>query len=74
MKKHFSGTDATIGFVAGWKSDNEQVGVGEQEIVKISPTRIDYELRFKEPFEATDNAYMSAEAMSEKFNRSKMGL
>jgi hypothetical protein len=58
MKRHFKGTDGTVGFVAGWTSKNEQVGVGEQEILKMDGSRIDYEFRFKEPFEATDLAYM----------------
>ncbi len=60
MKKEFQGTDGTVGFISGWESTNQDVGKGEQEIVAIDPgKRIDYELRFKEPFESTDDAFIS---------------
>jgi hypothetical protein len=60
MKKTFTGTDATVGFVAAWSSDNKEVGVGEQEIkAMVENERLDFELRFFEPFEATDSAYMT---------------
>lgn len=50
IKKTFSGTDGTVGAVAGWDSKNQNVGVGEQEIKKIvKGERIDSELRFKVP-------------------------
>lgn len=63
MEKTYSGTDATVGFVAGWKSDNEDVGVGEQEIAAIkNGERIDLDLRFTEPFEASDKAYFITES------------
>ena len=60
MKKEFHGTDGTVGAVAGWDSDNKDVGKGEQEIIKITDgQRIDFELRFIEPFEATDQAFIT---------------
>ena len=60
MKKEFKGTDGTVGFTSAWDSDMKHVGKGEQEIKKITEgERIDYELRFIKPFEATDNAYLS---------------
>jgi hypothetical protein len=66
MKKSFSGTDGTVGFVSAWESKKKDVGKGEQEIIKITEgQRIDYELRFKEPFEATDLAYITTEPISE---------
>jgi hypothetical protein len=53
MIKTARGVDGNVGFVAGWISKNEQVGVGEQEILSITDgERIDYELRFLEPFES----------------------
>jgi uncharacterized protein YndB with AHSA1/START domain len=65
MKKSFKGTDGTVGFVSRWESDNENVGVGEQEILKIEEGhRIDYELRFEKPWESTSPAYMSVESIS----------
>ena len=34
MKKVFTGTHATPGFISAWESDYDDVGKGEQEIVK----------------------------------------
>ncbi|MEX0883101.1 MAG: SRPBCC family protein [Cyclobacteriaceae bacterium] len=66
MKKNYSGTDGEVGFVAGWESENPDVGIGEQEITRIEEgKRIEYELRFKEPFEASDMAYMEFEALND---------
>lgn len=66
MKKTYRGTDGTVGFVSAWESDNEEVGKGEQEIMKITEgERIDFELRFFEPFEATEPAFMSTESVGE---------
>ncbi|MEJ1221932.1 SRPBCC family protein [Sediminicola sp. 1XM1-17] len=62
MKKTYEGTDGTVGFVAAWESDNDDVGKGAQEILKIAEgNRVDYELRFFEPFESTALAYMTTE-------------
>ena len=74
MEKTFSGEDGTVGFVSAWKSENENVGIGEQEIIAISPGRIDYELRFKEPFEATDNAFIITEAVGDDKTRVVWGF
>ncbi|MCB9426210.1 MAG: SRPBCC family protein [Flavobacteriales bacterium] len=64
MKRIYQGTDGTVGFIAGWESQKEDVGVGEQEITAIDPyKRIDYELRFKTPFESTAPAYMTVESI-----------
>ncbi len=65
MKKEYKGTDGTVGFVSAWESDNKDVGMGEQEIKKITDgERIDYELRFKKPMNVTNNAYMATEAVT----------
>lgn len=59
MVRIYSGTDGEIGFISAWESEVEDVGKGEQEIIKIEDgRRIDFELRFKEPFESKDHAYM----------------
>jgi uncharacterized protein YndB with AHSA1/START domain len=64
MKKDFKGEDGTVGAKAMWWSDNKDVGVGEQEIAKITPkSRIDYQLRFKEPFESESASFMTTEAI-----------
>jgi uncharacterized protein YndB with AHSA1/START domain len=65
MKKTFKGTDGTVGFVSRWESEDKNVGVGEQEILKIEEgKRIDYELRFEKPWESVSPAYLSVESMA----------
>ncbi|GAA0878775.1 hypothetical protein GCM10009119_17430 [Algoriphagus jejuensis] len=60
MEHYYEGEDGTVGFVSGWKSDNPEVGHGEQEIIAMQEgKRIDFELRFFDPFESTDKAYMT---------------
>ena len=75
MKKDFRGTDGTVGVVSAWDSENKQVGKGEQEIKNIiEGERIDFELRFLKPFEATDNAFMSTEAVGGNQTKVKWGF
>ncbi|WP_369753906.1 SRPBCC family protein [Flavobacterium sp. WC2409] len=75
MKKTFSGVDGTVGAIAAWESDDKNVGFGEQEIKKITPgERIDFELRFKKPFESTDNAYFTTESISASETKVKWGF
>jgi hypothetical protein len=51
MKKVFTGTDGTVGFVYAWEG-NKKAGKGEQEIMKIAEgERLDVEVRFIKPFE-----------------------
>jgi len=65
MVKTYRGTDATVGFVSAWASENKDVGVGEQEIIAIDEgKRIDFELRFISPFEATSPAFMTTEVVN----------
>ena len=60
MRKKFTGTDGTPGFISAWDSDNKNVGKGEQQILKIvDGERVDYEIRFIKPFESTSLASMS---------------
>ena len=62
MEKKYVGEDGKVGFISKWNSTNEEVGVGEQEIIKIEEgKRIDFELRFYEPFQSTEDAYMVVE-------------
>jgi hypothetical protein len=75
MKKEYRGTDATVGFVSAWESKSDSVGKGEQEIKGIKEgERVDYELRFIEPFESTDNAYMTTEKIDENQTKVKWGF
>jgi uncharacterized membrane protein len=75
MEKYYKGTDGTAGFIAGWKSEKKDVGEGEQEIMDIEEgKRIDYELRFKEPFEATNTAYIAFESIDENQTKVSWGF
>lgn len=65
MKKEFRGTDGTPGFVSAWSSEQGDVGKGEQEIKAIKEgNRIDYEIRFIEPFASVAPAYMVTDSIS----------
>ena len=75
MKKSYHGTDGTVGYVSAWESKIDSVGVGEQEIKKIvEGERVDFELRFIEPFEATEPAFMTTEAVSENQTKVRWGF
>ena len=50
MKKTYTGTDGTQGFIYAWDSKDKNTGAGEQQIKDIvEDTRIDYEVRFQRP-------------------------
>ncbi len=75
MKKTYTGTDGTVGFISAWDSDKKDVGKGEQEIKKITEgERLDFELRFIKPFEATEHAYMLTEEASPASTKVKWGF
>jgi len=75
MEKTYRGTDGTVGFVSAWESKVDSVGVGEQEIKRIvEGERIDFELRFIKPFEATEPAFMTTEAVSENKTNVEWGF
>lgn len=75
MKRNYSGTDGTVGFIYAWESQNENVGTGEQEIKKIAEgERIDFELRFKVPMESKGNAYIATEAIAPTQTKVKWGF
>lgn|SRR5699024_5726210 len=75
MKKTYHGIDGTVGFISAWESDDDSVGVGEQEIIKIvEGERIDYELRFIKPFESTQDTYMSKKTIGENQTEVKWGF
>ena len=60
----YKGTDGTVGFIVKWESQNPEVGVGEQEIKVIKPNeKIEFELRFLKPFQATEPAYMVTQSL-----------
>ena len=75
MEKRYSGEDGSVGFVSAWSSTNPDVGVGEQEILHIiDGERIDFELRFLSPFEATEPAYMITESLGTDRTQVKWGF
>jgi hypothetical protein len=75
MKKSYTGTDGTVGFIYAWDSTNKNAGKGEQEITKITDSeRIEMKLRFKEPFEAEDDAYMATEPLGADKTKVKWGF
>ncbi|MBU2968191.1 SRPBCC family protein [Pseudoalteromonas sp. C2R02] len=75
MTKTYRGIDGTIGFVSAWDSTHEEVGTGEQEIKAIEEgKRIDFELRFIKPFEATEPAYMITESVDNNTTKVKWGF
>lgn len=66
MQHTLKGDDGEVGAISSWNSKNEDVGVGEQEIIKLEEgKRIDLELRFKEPYKSTAAAYFTTESKSE---------
>ena len=57
IKIVYSGTDGTVGFISSWTSDDKNVGIGAQEIIKLNEGEsMEVEVRFKKPFEATNYA------------------
>ena len=75
MKKIYTGTDGTVGFISAWKSQQKEVGSGEQEITAIlEGKRIDYDLRFKEPFESNAKTYFTTEALNENQTKVTWGF
>ena len=59
MKKKYSGTDGTPGFIYAWDSDQKDTGKGEQEIKRIvDDEQIATEIRFEKPFKNVSQALM----------------
>lgn len=59
IKLSYTGNDGEVGFVSKWDSDMEEVGAGEQEIIRlVDGEEIDTRLRFKRPFESEADAFM----------------
>ncbi len=62
IKLSSTGTDGEVGYVAKWESKMEEVGTGEQEILKIvDGERMDTKLRFKAPFESEADSFLILE-------------
>lgn len=75
MKQEYRGTDGQIGFVSAWKSDNPEIGEGEQEIKNIvEGSRLDVDLRFIKPFQSTNKGYITTEAVGTDATRVRWGF
>jgi len=71
IKIVYTGTDGTVGFTSSWESNDKNVGIGQQEIVKITEGEsMEVELRFKKPFEATNSALTTVTTVDD--NRTKV--
>lgn len=75
MKSTYKGTDGKVGAISAWESTVKEVGVGEQEITKITEgKRLDFDLRFKEPMNDTAVGFMSTEATANNQTKVKWGI
>ncbi|WP_294966268.1 SRPBCC family protein [uncultured Flavobacterium sp.] len=75
MKVQYRGVDGMVGSVSSWESNVKEVGVGEQEITKITENRrLDFALRFKKPMEDTAVGFMSTEPVSDHQTKVKWGI
>jgi uncharacterized membrane protein len=73
--EYVKGNDGEVGFISTWESSHPEVGVAEQEITKLQDnTRIDTEIRFKKPFEASFNSYVITEAQNPQQTKVTMGM
>ena len=64
IKIVYTGTDGTVGFTSSWVSDDKNVGIGEQEIIRMKDGEsMEVEVRFKKPFEATNYARTTVTAV-----------
>jgi len=71
IKIAYTGIDGTVGFTSSWESNDKNVGIGEQEITKITDGEsMEVEIRFKKPFEATNYALTTVTTVDE--NRTKV--
>jgi uncharacterized protein YndB with AHSA1/START domain len=66
VKLIYTGTDGTIGATSAWESNDKNVGIGAQEIIKLTEGEsMEVEIRFKKPFEATNYARTTLTAVSD---------
>jgi uncharacterized membrane protein len=74
MDEEISGVDGTPGAIQSW-SGNSEVGVGQQEIIKMTKgERIDFELRLQKPIHMTNQAYLITDNVDENSTRVVWGM
>ncbi|AHZ85426.1 SRPBCC family protein [Bdellovibrio bacteriovorus] len=75
VKMDYKGEDGTVGFIVTWESSLKEVGVGEQEIKNlVDNNRVDTEIRFKIPMEASFDSYVITESVDPAQTRVTMGM
>jgi hypothetical protein len=75
MKREYSGTDGTVGFVSGWESNHKQVGHGKQSITGIKEgERVDMQIHFLKPWDNIANAYFTTDPVSSNQTNVKWGF
>ncbi|AOP33094.1 hypothetical protein A0128_03995 [Leptospira tipperaryensis] len=75
MKKEFKGIDGTVGFMSSWESEHPEVGTAEQEIKSIlEGERLETQIRFKKPFEASFISYATTQAIGENQTKVSLGM
>lgn len=75
MKKDFTGTDGTVGFIYAWDSKNDKVGKGEVEIKNIDPEKtLNLEIRFIRPFAGVGLTEMNTIPVSDAETLLKWGM
>ena len=68
-ERTFTGTDGTVGYVYAWSGD-KSAGVGEKEIMSIvEGKRVETEIRFVKPMQATASIVMETASLSEDQTR-----
>lgn len=73
-KTEYYGVDGQPGVGVRWDGGRE-VGAGEQEITKIvEGSRVEFELRFKRPFAATNQGYFSVEPAGQNQSIVRWGM
>ena len=71
----YRGPEATVGSVMAWESENPEVGTAEQEILNIAAWEIVHtEIRFKKPFEAVINSYVTTDGTAPQETFVVMGM
>lgn len=73
IKIEIIGTDGTVGAISKWEG-NDSVGKGEQEIKHITPDSVMLQVRFKEPFESSPDAYIILEELTDNSTKVTWGF
>jgi Polyketide cyclase / dehydrase and lipid transport len=75
MKRQYSGTDGTVGFVSEWDSNHKQVGAGRQTITGIKEgEQVAIKLEFVRPWKNVANVYFKTDAVSANQTNVKWGF